>query len=139
MSAFRNRMANSRNMYQGPRKRVLCCCSAGLLRSPTSAWILSNEPWGFNTRAVGCTPEYALIPIDEALVFWADEIVVMDGIQELLVRDLLLKAYRSPEQANAVPVHIISVPDIYECRQPELIEVLTEKFKEIWPNPIAIA
>jgi len=139
MSFFRNRMANSRNMYQGARKRVLCCCSAGLLRSPTAAWILSNEPWGFNTRAVGCTPEYALIPVDEALVFWADEIVVMDDVQELIVRDLLNKAYDSPTEANAVPVHVISVPDIYECRQPELIEALTKKFKEIWPNPIAIA
>ena len=138
MSSFRNRMANSRNMYQGARKRVLCCCSAGLLRSPTSAWILGNDPWNFNTRAVGCTPEYALVPVDEALVFWADEIVVMDTLQEFTVKSLLLDAYGNAEEANKVPVHVISVPDIYEFRQPELVEILTQKFKEIWPNPIAL-
>ncbi len=60
-----NRLHNMRNPHQGSNKKVLCVCSAGLLRSPTLAWILSNEPFNFNTRAVGTSSEYALIVLDE--------------------------------------------------------------------------
>ena len=59
MSTF-NKLANTRNPYQGTSKRVLCVCSAGLLRSPTIAWILSNPPFNFNTRAAGVSLEYVL-------------------------------------------------------------------------------
>ena len=48
-----NRLGNSKNPYQGDFKKVLCVCSAGLLRSPTAAWVLSNAPFNFNTREIG--------------------------------------------------------------------------------------
>ena len=43
-----NRLANTQNKYQGKYKKVLCVCSAGLLRSPTAALVLSQEPFNFN-------------------------------------------------------------------------------------------
>ena len=55
-----NRLANSSNRYQGEYKRVLCVCSAGLLRSPTAALVLSQEPYNFNTRAAGLDEAFAL-------------------------------------------------------------------------------
>jgi len=80
--SFMNRLANAKNPFQSDRKKVLCVCSAGLLRSPTDAWILSNEPFGFNTRAAGASDEYALIKLDQVLVEWADEVVVMEEWQK---------------------------------------------------------
>lgn len=72
-----NRLSNVRNPYQGDAKRVLCVCSAGLLRSPTLAEVLVKE-YGHNTRACGSSTEYALIPIDDALIHWADQIVFVN-------------------------------------------------------------
>ncbi len=73
-----NRMHNAGNLHQGQYKKVLCVCSAGLLRSPTTAVVLSKEPYNFNTRAAGCVPDYALIKVDAVLIHWADEIVCME-------------------------------------------------------------
>lgn len=117
-----NRLANSQNPFQGKRKRVLAVCSAGLLRSPTIAWILSNPPFDFNTRACGITKEYALIPFDECLAFWADEIVVV----EQYMKDEVLKVNK-----HAI-VHVIDTPDQYECRSQELIDILTPKLKDLF-------
>ena len=68
MGIHRNRLGNVNNGFQGKFRRALCVCSAGLLRSPTLAEILSQAPYNFNTRAVGITKEFALIPIDMAHV-----------------------------------------------------------------------
>jgi len=118
----RNRLANAKNPYQGERKKVLCVCSAGLLRSPTIAWILSNAPFDYNTRACGATREYALIALDEYLVHWADEVVVV----EEWMKEEVLRLNRF------IPVHVVDTPDIYETRDPELIEYLIPKLKEIF-------
>jgi len=71
-----NALHNCKNPYQGAEKRVLCLCSAGLLRSPTAAYVLQKE-LGYNTRAAGVT-DYALIPVTEVLLKWADEIVCVN-------------------------------------------------------------
>lgn len=133
----RNRLANVGNPYQGKRKRVLCVCSAGLLRSPTAAWILSNAPFNFNTRAVGSTAEYALIPLDAGHVAWADEFIVMEEYQAEAVRqlqELLDDSARGFDfsENKTKPIHVLSVPDVYGYREPELIEAMTPKLTAIF-------
>lgn len=121
-----NRLANTRNEFQGERKRVLCVCSAGLLRSPTAAWVLSNAPWDFNTRACGAVAEYALIPLDPVLVRWADEIVVMNSDQEEVVLNLIA--------GDAKPVHRLDIPDSFPFRDDMLVDKMRLAFREIWPE-----
>lgn len=111
-----NRLANSQNPYQGKHKRVLCVCSAGLLRSPTAAYVLSQDPYNFNTRAAGLTPEFALVPVDRVLLHWAQEIVCMDQRQEVQLRLLL-----GDEEK---PIVVLGVPDNYGYRDPDLIELI---------------
>lgn len=77
IKATRNQMANISNPYQGNSRKVLCVCSAGCLRSPTLANVLHKE-LGYNTRACGSAESFALIPITEALIHWADEIIFVD-------------------------------------------------------------
>ena len=89
MSVHRNRLGNVNNGFQGKFRRVLCVCSAGLLRSPTLAEILSQPPYNFNARAVGIAKEFALIPIDMAHVAWADDIVVFNVQQFDVINELL--------------------------------------------------
>lgn len=137
MSVARNRLANVGNKFQGKRKKVLCVCSAGLLRSPTAAWILSNEPFNFNTRAVGSVKDYALIPLDAAHVAWADEFVVMGPTHQNAVEVLMVELEnnaRGLDEANhsEKPIHLLIIDDDYGFRDPELIEIMTNKFKNIF-------
>lgn len=99
-------------------------CSAGLLRSPTVAWILSNEPFNFNTRAVGSTKSHALIPIDEVHIHWADLIVFV----EPEVHEEVWRVFQK-ELANKF-VLMLQLPDMYEFRDPRLVELATEQLHE---------
>lgn len=125
-----NRMYNASNRFQGPTKKVLCVCSAGLLRSPTVAHILSSPPWNFNTRAAGITSEMALIPVDSVLVSWADDIVVMEEWMADKIREDFLK------RGATKPVHVVKIPDQYEYRDPYLVKLVTEAMHKLYPRVI---
>lgn len=131
--ASRNQLANVANVHQGPTKRVLCVCSAGLLRSPTLANVLHQE-YRFNTRACGATEEYALIPISEALVAWADMIVFVEPIvydYALLVHKIDVDAL---ERAGKT-VRVLNIPDQYEWNHEELRQICISQFdKESTPS-----
>lgn len=114
-----NRLANSRNKYQGKFKRVLCICSAGLLRSPTAAVVLASEPYNFNTRAAGLDSDFALITVDEVLLNWADEIVCMNPKQESELVKIAPKG---------IPVISLEIPDNYEYRNPKLMTMIRERY-----------
>lgn len=114
-----NRLANVSNKYQGPFKKVLCVCSAGLLRGPTIAWVLSNEPYNCNTRAVGAVVEYALVPVDEALLAWADEIICAEEEHANELR-FLIKDW----DLITGPIHVLNVPDEHAYRTPELVAAI---------------
>jgi len=120
-----NRLANTQNRHQGDAKKVLAVCSAGLLRSPTIAWVLSNYPWNFNTRAAGATDEYALILVDDVLLDWADEIVCADESNAKIVREKIAKSEWIANKDNK-KVHVANLPDIYSFRHPRLIELIEE-------------
>ena len=110
-----NRLANVHNKYQGKHKRVLCVCSAGLLRSPTAAIVLASEPFNFNTRAAGLTPEFALIPVDEVLLEWADEVVCMER-------------WMVDKLETEKPIICLDIEDSYEYRNPDLMRLVKERY-----------
>jgi len=107
MKSSFNRIANVGNRYQGSYKRVLCVCSAGLLRSPTTAYVLSLDPYNYNTRSAGITNEFALIPVDDVLIAWADEIVCMSQEQVQIIH-----AKFEPSRK----VISLDIPDQFEYR-----------------------
>lgn len=107
---------------QGIDKKVLCVCLAGLLRSPTAAWILSNPPYNFNTRSCGAEGSIALVPITQRLINWADEIVCMNtDIYEFI------KGLSKPVTA---PIINLQITDTYAFREPELIQLIKERYNE---------
>lgn len=114
-----NALHNVNNAFQGPAKRVLCVCSAGLLRSPTTAQILMQE-YGHNTRACG-VHDYALIPISTALISWADEVVFMEQEHYDVVKDVQL--------LDGKDILILAVPDMYERMNPELVGIIKHQYK----------
>lgn len=112
-----NRLHNCNNPHQGNELRVLCVCSAGLLRSPTAAVVLNRE-YDYNTRACGVDAGHALIPIDDVLCNWADEIVVMEKWME----EYINVAFRDK-------VLVLSVPDKYAYMDPLLQKAILDAYK----------
>lgn len=114
-----NRKHMAKHPSQGAFKKVLCVCSGGLLRSPTAAWVLSNKPYSFNTRSAGCVQKYAVIPVDELLVHWADEIVCMDkkhyGIMQKRFGDIK-------------PMVCLNISDDFEYRELALVDLIKERY-----------
>lgn len=90
-------------------------CSAGLLRSATTAVVLAGEPYNFNTRACG-TADYALIKLDDVLIHWADEIVCMEKEHKKLIN-------------TDKHVVCLNIPDIYAYRDEKLISLIKERYR----------
>lgn len=113
-----NAMHNAHNPNQGDTKRILCVCSAGLLRSPTLAGELYKR--GYNTRAAG-VHDYALIPIDEVLLHWADEII--------FVQHGLMKYMEGIDKFEGTIIEL-KIPDQYQWRHPTLVKIINDILDE---------
>lgn len=116
----RNQMSVLRNECQGKAKKVLCVCSAGILRSPTTAAVLSDT-YGYNTRSAGVSSEYALVPVTPSLVEWADEIVFMENGHKLTC-NIVLDLPRKPFQ-------VLDILDNYNYMDDGLVNLILERYK----------
>jgi predicted protein tyrosine phosphatase len=119
-----NQLANVHNRYQGAYKKVLFVCSAGLLRSATAAHVFSAEPYNFNTRTAGVALEYALNPVNEALLEWADNIFLMDDEHYHAIHDIFGEEIFDIYGEKMV---VLNVPDKYPYRDEQLMKILKEK------------
>jgi predicted protein tyrosine phosphatase len=119
----------AQNPYQGKYKRILCVCSGGILRSPTAAFVLSQEPYNANTRAAG-THTYALIQVDPVLCAWADEIVCMESEHQRFIEklDVSIQAYYPKHKLPRIIC--LGIPDIYAYRDPELIARIKRSYEK---------
>ena len=115
----KNALWNCKNPYQGKDKRVLCVCSAGLLRSPTIAKVLVMN--GYNTRSCGCR-DYALIQIDNVLIEWADIIIFADKEHKVIVDQ--------DQDISDKEIYILDIPDNYGYDDPDLVKIITTKLHE---------
>lgn len=124
-----NALHNVKNPYQGPEKRVLCLCSAGLLRSARLAQILQQD-YGYNTRNAGVA-DYALIPVSTALLEWADEIVCVEKeVANVLLQDMLRFEDANGKSFKDIEFIVLDIPDIYERMNPSLQRIILEQYEE---------
>jgi predicted protein tyrosine phosphatase len=117
-----SRIGNCSNRHQGDYKKVLAVCSAGMLRSPTIAWVLGQKPYGYNCRAAGYVHDYALVKVDDVLLTWADEIVCADFEHYFFVKD------RLDELGLQKTILNLELPDIYEYRNPKLVKLIRKAY-----------
>ena len=124
-----NALHNVTNPYQGKDKRVLCLCSAGCLRSPSCATILQNK-YGYNTRSAGVS-DYALIPVNTALLKWADEIICVEqDVFDTLMNDLDKYEESNGERIELQNIIVLDIPDIYARMDAELQQLIIEQYEE---------
>lgn len=118
-----NQLANTGNRFQTDATKVLCVCSAGLLRSPTLANVLHQE-YGCNTRACGTNEEFALIPMSEALIAWADLIVFV----EKHLFDNLSKEVLETIEKHGTQHICLNIPDRFPWNDEELRDLLYAQY-----------
>ncbi len=122
IKATKNQLHNINNPSQGNTKKVLAVCSAGLLRSATLQNFLIKE-YGYNVRNCGTEASYALIPISEALVKWADEILFVD-------RDVYYDVKKQLKEFEiSAEIHIMNIPDIYNFNDPKLLNLIKYQYE----------
>lgn len=122
----RNQLWNVSNPHQGKAHKVLAVCSAGLLRSPTTAVVLNRE-YGYNTRAAGLVASHALIPVSEALLEWADEVVVME---QWMYEELKEELYNEETKKWWRPLLCLNVPDQYAYMDENLQAFILNAYNE---------
>ena len=126
IKGHRNQLYNIHNEFQGKTKKVLCVCSAGLLRSATLQNMLIKE-YGYNVRNCGTEESYALIPISEALLLWADEMVFVNKANyRSVIMDL-----EEMVGLDLSKVFYLNIPDNYSFNDPKLVEICKQQYKEI--------
>lgn len=130
----RNQLGNVDNISQHPEKykRVLCVCSAGMLRSATAARVLA-EKFNFNTRSVG-TEDYALVPVTELLLVWADEVVCMEKRHKNRIMDELRRDF--PNNITYVEkleakMKVLNIPDDFEYMNEELQTMILKAYSNL--------
>ena len=104
-------------------KRLLFVCSENRLRSPTAEAVFSEYE---GVEAIGAgTNSDAETPVSGDLIEWADIILVMEKAH----RNKVSKKYKALLKDKKVVV--LDIPDIYECMQPELIQLLKVKVSRV--------
>jgi predicted protein tyrosine phosphatase len=114
------------NRYQGDAVKALFVCSAGILRSPTAALHFAKTK-GWNTRAVGDNKEFALIPVSEALMRWADVVFVMTADQRFHLKT------NFGESLNE-KVFILNIEDDFAFMEPDLVKYLEASMEHLMPE-----
>lgn len=99
---------------QGKAPRVLFVCRGGILRSATAMHHFATK-YGWNTRCAG-TEDYALIPVSEALLTWADAVFVME--------DLNVERLKANHPDHLDKVICLHIPDVYDYMELALIRAL---------------
>lgn len=110
------------NPYQGPDKRVLFVCSAGILRSATGARMYAHK---YNTRAAGSF-QWALIPVSHELLLWAQEVVFVHKENfEMVSKEFDLESF--PD----LVVKVLNIPDNHKHMAPDLKQAFEEQYERI--------
>ena len=109
--------------YQGVAARHLYVCSAGLLRSATSAKVAMSL--GYNARACG-SASYALIPISANLIMWANKIIFVHEDNYYEVLETFENHAKLLEEIERKKV-IWDIEDIYNYNDSVLVDKIEQK------------
>jgi len=100
--------------------KVLFICNQNENRSKTAEEMFKNR---FDTRSAGLYNEG---PVTEKQLSWADVVVVMEEEQRSEI------AKRFPKQYMQKRILSLNIPDVYHYNQPELMNELKNKIKNLF-------
>ena len=103
---------------------VLFICNQNQHRSRTAELLFRDK---FNTRSAGL---YNETPVTESEIKWADLIFVMEDFQREVLAERFPKIYMQKRIVS------LGIPDEFFFNQPELIELLKKRVKQLMPKII---
>lgn len=106
------------------KDKILFICTVNRSRSVTAEHLYQFDP-RFEVKSAG-TSYNAITTISPYNLKWADYIFVMEGFHKKWIKDAFPEIY---ETRNISGLYI---PDIYNYMQPELVEMIKEKFERVW-------
>lgn len=102
--------------------KYLCVCAAGIRRSPTIAQYVSAN-FNVDARAAG-THSDALIRVNEALIYWADNIVFADD--KSLVE--FMHCLNDTNIILGMSFIVLDIPDAFDAYSENLKGVIDQRF-----------
>ncbi|MFH1316986.1 MAG: phosphotyrosine protein phosphatase [Candidatus Woesearchaeota archaeon] len=100
--------------------KVLFICNQNLNRSKTAEELFRNK---FDTKSAGIYNEK---PVTKSQISWADIIIVMEKDHRTEL------SRRFPKEYMKKRILCLDIPDIYSYMQPELVEILNKKIKNLF-------
>ena len=98
---------------------VLFVCNQNKNRSKLAEELFKDR---FETKSAGLFNE---TPVSQSQIQWADTVVVMEENQRTEI------SKRFPEEYLQKRIVCLNIPDTYSYNEPELVETLREKVKEL--------
>ncbi len=108
------------------RKKLLFVCTANRFRSKTAEDIFKQD-LRFEVKSAG-TDNFAKTQINKALLEWADYIFVMEKIHKKIINKQYPKIY------NNKRIVCLSIQDIYNYMDHELVNILKTKIDNFFPK-----
>lgn len=102
-----------------PKQKILFICNQNENRSRTAEELFRDR---FNTRSAGLYNEK---PVTKKELDWADAIIVMEDQQRTEI------SKRFPEIYIKKKILSLNIPDIYDYKNPELINLLKSEINKV--------
>ncbi|HZX45516.1 MAG TPA: phosphotyrosine protein phosphatase [Candidatus Nanoarchaeia archaeon] len=100
--------------------KILFVCNQNKNRSKTASDLFKGT---FQTRSAGL---YNGKPLTEKELSWADTVIVMEDMHRSEI------AKRFPDLYIQKRILSLDIPDVYHYNQPELVDILKVKIKELF-------
>ncbi|MAG16126.1 phosphotyrosine protein phosphatase [Candidatus Woesearchaeota archaeon] len=99
---------------------VLFICNQNMHRSKTAEELFKTK---FETKSAGLFNEN---PVTKSQLEWADTVIVMENFQRTEI------SKRFPRQYMQKRILSLDISDMYNYKQPELINILQSKISELF-------
>jgi len=100
-------------------RKVLFVCTANLQRSPTAEKLFHGWKSDWEAKSAGIMPESGGTPLSQALIDWAEFVIVMEPIHSQYIRENF--------QCGSNKIKVLNIADRYFRDDPELIRELRRK------------
>jgi predicted protein tyrosine phosphatase len=107
---------------------ILFICTANMMRSLTAEFIYQKDK-RFLVKSAG-TATFAQTKISRELLQWADWVIAMEDYHIREIKRIF------PDYQGLDKIIALQIPDIYSYMQAELIELIQEKFEEVYQKQI---
>lgn len=121
---YTNFQGSVHNMKTAQKLKILFICTINRMRSATAHEIYKTDN-RFELESAG-THESARNVVSLSLLQWADTIVVMEKHHRNYIRK------HFPDIYEAKKIVCLYIPDEYDYMQPDLINLLKEKFESAY-------